>query len=49
MQTAAIELSQGERFAHAEGNIEFRRQQSLMKTGALHDVIFKRAYFSSTH
>jgi PAS domain S-box-containing protein len=47
MHTAGFELSQGERSANAEGNVEFRRQQNLMKTGALQDAIFNSAYFSS--
>lgn len=31
----------------ADGGIEFRRQASLLKTGALQDAIFNSAYFSS--
>jgi signal transduction histidine kinase/ActR/RegA family two-component response regulator len=31
----------------ADGIIEFRRQKSLLKTGALQDAIFNSAYFSS--
>jgi PAS domain S-box-containing protein len=30
----------------SDGNIEFRRQESLLKTGALQDAIFNSAYFS---
>ncbi|NHZ35518.1 PAS domain S-box protein [Massilia rubra] len=30
-----------------DGNTEFRRQESLLKTGALQDAIFNSAYFSS--
>ena len=37
----------GERPAGQEGNSEFRRQESLMKTGALQAAIFNSAYFSS--
>jgi PAS domain S-box-containing protein len=37
----------GERPAGQDGNIEFRRQENLMKTGALQDAIFNSAYFSS--
>jgi PAS domain S-box-containing protein len=29
-----------------DGNVEFRRQQTLLKTSALQDAIFKSAYFS---
>lgn len=32
---------------NAERSIEFRRQESLLKTGALQDAIFNSAYFSS--
>jgi PAS domain S-box-containing protein len=31
----------------ADGSIEFRRQATLLKTGALQDAIFNSAYFSS--
>jgi PAS domain S-box-containing protein len=37
----------GEKHAGAEGVSEFRRQETLLKTGALQDAIFNSAYFSS--
>jgi PAS domain S-box-containing protein len=37
----------GEKPGGAEGIIESRRQQTLLKTGALQDAIFNSAYFSS--
>ena len=37
----------GEKPAGPDGNIEFRRQETLLKTGALQDAIFNSAYFSS--
>ena len=33
--------------SRAEKLVEFRRQQTLLKTGALQDAIFNSAYFSS--
>jgi PAS domain S-box-containing protein len=45
-QTGAIR-AQVERLAGAEGIKEIRRQESLLKTGALQDAIFNSAYFSS--
>ena len=37
----------GEKQGGPEGIIEFRRQKSLLKTGALQDAIFNSAHFSS--
>ena len=37
----------GEKQGHPEGIAEFRRQKTLLKTGALQDAIFNSAYFSS--
>jgi len=37
----------GEKYAGTEGITEFRRQETLLKTGALQDAIFNSAYFSS--
>ncbi|MDP3828179.1 MAG: hypothetical protein Q8Q74_16625, partial [Polaromonas sp.] len=34
-------------FGKQEGAMEFRRQQNLLKTGALQDAIFNSANFSS--
>ena len=36
-----------EKHASVDGIVEFRRQESLLKTGALQDAIFNSAYFSS--
>ena len=36
-----------EKHGGADGIVEFRRQESLLKTGALQDAIFNSAYFSS--
>ncbi len=47
MHTTGFGNDQGERFANTEGNIELRRQESLLKTGALQNAIFNSAYFSS--
>jgi PAS domain S-box-containing protein len=45
MQTMATELI--ERQGSTDGATEIRRQESLLKTGALQDAIFNSAYFSS--
>jgi PAS domain S-box-containing protein len=37
----------GERPGGPDGTVELRRQQTLLKTGALQDAIFSSAYFSS--
>ncbi|MEB0009581.1 hypothetical protein QN390_23115, partial [Pseudomonas sp. RTB2] len=37
----------GARLLRAEGIVESRRQETLLKTGALQDAIFNSAYFSS--
>ncbi len=37
----------GAAFGDDDGNSEFRRQKTLLKTGALQDAIFNSAYFSS--
>ena len=37
----------GARLLRAEGVVESRRQETLLKTGALQDAIFNSAYFSS--
>ena len=37
----------GEKLGGADGVTEFRRQETLLKTGALQDAIFNSAYFSS--
>ncbi len=47
MHTAEYGIGAGERPAPSDGTIEFRRQESLLKTGALQDAIFNSAYFSS--
>src|SRR5437764_2036375 len=36
-----------DRLATADDTIEFRRQETIIKTGALQDAIFNSAYFSS--
>ena len=37
----------GEKPGRPDGIVEFRRQENLLKTGALQDAIFNSAYFSS--
>jgi PAS domain-containing protein len=37
----------GEKQGGPDGITEFRRQETLLKTGALQDAIFNSAYFSS--
>jgi len=37
----------GEKHAGADAIVEFRRQETLLKAGALQDAIFNSAYFSS--
>jgi PAS domain S-box-containing protein len=47
MHTTGYGIGSSERLGMPESNIEFRRQESLLKTGALQDAIFNSAYFSS--
>ncbi|NHZ79935.1 PAS domain S-box protein [Massilia sp. CCM 8695] len=47
MHTPGFEIGTIEHKLITEGNIEFRRQESLLKTGALQNAIFNSAYFSS--
>jgi PAS domain S-box-containing protein len=47
MHTTGYGIGSSERLGVPESNIEFRRQESLLKTGALQDAIFNSAYFSS--
>ncbi|MBY0444497.1 MAG: PAS domain-containing protein, partial [Burkholderiales bacterium] len=42
-----IGLEEGEKPSSQDGVREFRRQRTLLKTGALQDAIFNSAYFSS--
>ena len=47
MHTTGFGRGDAERAGHSPGSIEYRRQASLLKTGALQDAIFNSAYFSS--
>ena len=47
MPHTAFSAGAGELQANPGGAIEFRRQETLLKTGALQDAIFNSAYFSS--
>ncbi|MCY0912697.1 response regulator [Massilia antarctica] len=47
MHTPGFEIGTVEHKLITEGNIEVRRQESLLKTGALQHAIFNSAYFSS--
>ncbi|MCH4875863.1 PAS domain S-box protein [Pseudomonas sp. TMW22090] len=47
METPPVDRPPSEPQSRAEKIVEFRRQKSLLKTGALQDAIFNSAYFSS--
>ena len=47
MSTTVSGEGAGEKHADHDGIIEFQRQKTLLKTGALQDAIFNSAYFSS--
>ncbi|MDQ1920216.1 hybrid sensor histidine kinase/response regulator [Massilia pseudoviolaceinigra] len=47
MHTPGFDIGTIEHKLITDGNIEFKRQESLLKTGALQDAIFNSAYFSS--
>ncbi|PKH20253.1 PAS domain S-box protein [Pseudomonas prosekii] len=47
MPTPPIDRPPAEPQSRAEKIVEFRRQKTLLKTGALQDAIFNSAYFSS--
>lgn len=47
MHTPGFEVATRDHKSVLEGNIEVRRQESLLKTGALQNAIFNSAYFSS--
>jgi len=47
MDTPPVDRPPTEPQSRAEKIVEFRRQKSLLKTGALQDAIFNSAYFSS--
>src|SRR5688572_3212038 len=47
MPHTTIGIGAGEIQVSPGGAIEFRRQETLLKTGALQDAIFNSAYFSS--
>ncbi|MCX2900498.1 PAS domain-containing sensor histidine kinase [Pseudomonas mandelii] len=47
MDTPPVDRPPSEPLSRAEKIVEFRRQKSLLKTGALQDAIFNSAYFSS--
>ncbi len=47
MQNTGFGEGAGEKQGGPDGIIEFRRQKTLLKTGALQDAIFNSAYFSS--
>ncbi|MES3001623.1 MAG: PAS domain S-box protein, partial [Pseudomonadota bacterium] len=47
MPHTAPGIGAGENLASPGGAIEFRREETLLKTGALQDAIFNSAYFSS--
>jgi PAS domain S-box-containing protein len=47
MHTTGFGIGKGERLVVPDGNIDIRRQESLLKTGALQDAIVNSAYFSS--
>ena len=47
MDTPPVDRPPSEPQSRAEKIVEFRRQKSLLKTGALQDAIFNSAYFSS--
>ena len=47
MQSTGFGEGAGEKQGGPDGIIEFRRQKTLLKTGALQDAIFNSAYFSS--
>ena len=47
MPHTAFSAGAGELQGNPGGAIEFRRQETLLKTGALQDAIFNSAYFSS--
>ena len=47
MDTPPVDRPSSEPQSRAEKLAEFRRQQTLLKTGALQDAIFNSAYFSS--
>ena len=45
--SAGLGSGGGEKHGGPDGGMEFRRQEILLKTGALQDAIFNSAYFSS--
>ncbi|MBN3965152.1 PAS domain S-box protein [Pseudomonas gregormendelii] len=47
MENPPVDRPPSEPQSRAEKIVEFRRQKSLLKTGALQDAIFNSAYFSS--
>ena len=47
MDTPPVDRPPTEPLSRAEKIVEFRRQKTLLKTGALQDAIFNSAYFSS--
>ncbi|KAB0492374.1 PAS domain-containing sensor histidine kinase [Pseudomonas psychrophila] len=47
MDTPPVDRPPNEPLSRAEKIVEFRRQKTLLKTGALQDAIFNSAYFSS--
>jgi PAS domain S-box-containing protein len=47
MSTTVTGEGAGEKHGDHDGIIEFQRQKTLLKTGALQDAIFNSAYFSS--
>src|ERR1700729_78879 len=47
MSTTVSGEGAGEKPGDHDGIIEFQRQKTLLKTGALQDAIFNSAYFSS--
>lgn len=47
MDTPPVDRPPTEPLSRAEKLVEFRRQKTLLKTGALQDAIFNSAYFSS--